>query len=29
MDWKKAKVKLWRSLDVFGKEGSAELVFLD
>ena len=24
MDWKEAKVKLWRSVDVFGKEGSAE-----
>jgi hypothetical protein len=22
MDWKKAKVKLWKSVDVFGKEGS-------
>ena len=24
MEWKEAKVKLWRSVDVFGKEGSAE-----
>ena len=24
MDWNEAKVKLWRSVDVFGKEGSAE-----
>jgi hypothetical protein len=22
MDWKRAKVKLWRAVDVFGKEGS-------
>jgi len=22
MDWRKAKVKLWKSVDVFGKEGS-------
>jgi hypothetical protein len=22
MDWKKAKAKLWRSVDAFGKEGS-------
>jgi len=22
MDWKKAKAKLWRSVDSFGKEGS-------
>jgi hypothetical protein len=22
MDWRKAKVKLWRNVDVFGKEGS-------
>jgi hypothetical protein len=22
MNWKKAKVKLWRSVDSFGKEGS-------
>jgi len=24
MDWKESTVKLWRSVDVFGKEGSAE-----
>jgi hypothetical protein len=22
MDWRKAKVKLWKSVDAFGKEGS-------
>jgi len=22
MDWRKAKVKLWKSVDVFGKKGS-------
>jgi hypothetical protein len=24
MDWKEAKVKLWRSVEVFGIEGSPE-----
>lgn len=24
MEWRQAKVKLWRSVDVFGKEGSTE-----
>ena len=24
MDWGEAKVELWRSVDVFGKEGSTE-----
>jgi hypothetical protein len=24
MEWRQAKVKLWRSVDVFGKEGSVE-----
>jgi hypothetical protein len=24
MDWREAKVKLWRSVDSFGKEGSVE-----
>ena len=24
MDWSEAKVKLWKSVDVFGREGSAE-----
>ena len=24
MDWNQAKIKLWRSVDVFGKEGSAK-----
>lgn len=24
MEWEEAKVKLWRSVDVFGKEGSTE-----
>jgi len=22
MNWRKAKIKLWKSVDVFGKEGS-------
>lgn len=22
MDWRKAKINLWKSVDVFGKEGS-------
>ncbi len=24
MEWEEARVKLWRSVDVFGKEGSTE-----
>lgn len=24
LDWTEARIKLWRSVDVFGKEGSAE-----
>jgi hypothetical protein len=24
MEWHKAKIKCWRSVDVFGKEGSVE-----
>jgi len=24
MDWREAKVKLWKSVDSFGKEGSEE-----
>ena len=24
MDWRKAKVKLWKSVDALGKEGSVE-----
>lgn len=24
MDWREAKTKLWRTVDIFGPEGSAE-----